>query len=236
MKRYRFHSLIHQFYKELIVAKGKGKDLMPLFRCLPLYLKQNRVKSNRLSLGIPWLTRGAVKFLDNTIISQMRVFEYGSGASTIYFQNRDTIVCSVEHDKTWYQIVKNKLELNGSNNVDLILSEPVFSPTALRDDILQSNKNDGYKNFDFSGYSQVVLNFPHKYFDLILIDGRVRLECLKNSMKMIKKGGLIILDNSDRYEYKNIIDMHKFKLVFQEYGLVEYDLFFAETSIFEAIY
>jgi hypothetical protein len=38
-----------------------------------------------------------------------------------------------------------------------------------------------------------------KFFDIILIDGIDRVNCSKVAVDIINKGGLIILDNSDRY-------------------------------------
>lgn len=56
---------------------------------------------------LPWVTDGAIDFLD-TFISERRkmgfttkVFEFGSGNSTLYFLSKGCFVTSVEHDANW---------------------------------------------------------------------------------------------------------------------------------------
>ena len=65
-----------------------------------------------------------------------------------------------------------------------------------------------------SDYAQCASDFNER-FDIILIDGIERHACAKMSQKLLKQGGLIILDNSDRYP-----DIAK---MFRESGLIEID-------------
>lgn len=43
--------------------------------------------------------------------------------------------------------------------------------------------------------------------DLIIIDGRMRVECFRNSWKHLKEGGWLIVDNTDRERYGEIFKM-----------------------------
>ena len=50
-------------------------------------------------------------------------------------------------------------------------------------------------------YSNSILAY-RETFDIIVVDGRDRVECAKNSLQALKPNGVIIWDNSDRPEYE----------------------------------
>ena len=50
-------------------------------------------------------------------------------------------------------------------------------------------------------YENYILNCTSK-FDIIIIDGRERVQTAKNSLHSLKRSGIIIWDNSDREKYK----------------------------------
>lgn len=54
-------------------------------------------------------------------------------------------------------------------------------------------------------YSQTVLK-QEESFDVIVVDGRDRVNCVKNSMKALSQNGIIILDDSSRDKYKEAFD------------------------------
>ena len=54
----------------------------------------------------------------------MRVFEYGSGGSTLFWTFNVQEIVSVEHDTSWYSIMKNQFDEQGVQNLRYILAEP----------------------------------------------------------------------------------------------------------------
>ena len=62
--------------------------------------------------------------------------------------------------------------------------------------ILSDIKND---------YSKKVLDYKDE-FHIIIIDGRDRITCTKNSLKALRQDGIIIWDNSDREKYQEAYD------------------------------
>jgi predicted O-methyltransferase YrrM len=60
----------------------------------------------------------------------MRVFEYGSGGSTLFFGERAKVLVSVEHDREWYKVLKQHLEKRGLRNVEYLLAEPEVAESA----------------------------------------------------------------------------------------------------------
>ncbi|MCL6493525.1 MAG: class I SAM-dependent methyltransferase [Ignavibacterium sp.] len=141
---------------------------------------------------IPWFTYPAIDFLKERLNKNMTVFEYGSGSSTLFFAKRVKEIISVETDKEWYEKIKLKMPAN----VKIILYE--------------KDKSD-------INYSKVIDSLNKKY-DIILIDAIERNEVLMNAANYLNEGGVIILDNSDRIEYKNsineLIDFHFYKIDF----------------------
>lgn len=64
-------------------------------------------------------------------------------------------------------------------------------------------------------YSKFSSNL-NKKFDVIIVDGRDRVNCVKNAIKNLKESGVIVLDDSERESYKEGIDFilsHGFKKI-----------------------
>jgi len=57
-----------------------------------------------------------------------------------------------------------------------------------------------------SPYLDFLTTRKDESYDLISIDGRLRNESLKIASYKVKRGGFILLDNSDRNEYKQGIE------------------------------
>ena len=68
---------------------------------------------------IPWITYPALRFLDPRIERGFKVFEFGSGLSTLWWAERVSEVVSVEHDPEWHRIVAQRLP----PNVSLLLAD-----------------------------------------------------------------------------------------------------------------
>ena len=138
------------------------------------FKRGNPIDSNFKPL--PWFTYSAIDFLEEKLESNFQILEFGSGNSTLFFAERVQKVFSFEHNSEWY----NKLQSRVPQNVELI---PVLS-----------------------GSSKEYLNESKKLsekFDLVIVDGLFRNECLSESMNLINNKGLIILDDSERKDYKD---------------------------------
>ena len=123
---------------------------------------------------IPLYTYPAIEYLGQFDFNYKRIFEFGSGNSTLYWLGQGADVVSVEHNQFWIDELSPALK-SFSNH------QSIFA-----------NKKDEYVNS--------ILQFRDLCFDLIVIDGAFsRYLCAKNVLTKIKKNGLIILDNSDWY-------------------------------------
>lgn len=125
----------------------------------------------------PWITQDARKFLQEFCDERpnAKILEFGMGGSTIWFTKHTNQLTSIEHDLGWFRKVRNYTKkLRKSPNLI----------------------------FHKRPYCNLCDKFPDESFDLILIDGRDRVKCLLKSIRLLKPGGVLMLDNSERHIYK----------------------------------
>jgi len=118
---------------------------------------------------IPWFTYPAIEFLVQLDLKEKVVLEWGSGNSSLFFSKRVKQVCSIEHNAEWY---KRTLEKKVPNQKIVLAPAQEYAAQAIEFGIT---------------------------FDLIIIDGIERAACAKVAVSILREGGVIILDNSDRH-------------------------------------
>lgn len=133
----------------------------------------------------PWLPKSVITFLDQWLTKDKLVLEYGSGASSIWLATRVKHVTSIEHKKTWHSLVLSQAQKAGIKNLSVKLLKGI---------------QDNYRSYVGAGKKL-------GKFDLIVVDGRERVRVIFNTHLLLKAGGLLLLDNSDRKYYKKAIDM-----------------------------
>ncbi len=132
----------------------------------------------------PWLVPDSVIFLEKWLKKNMKGFEFGSGRSTKWFTNKVSFYYSVEGNLEWY----NKTTDANKNNIKLGRCEIVYKDTGNQLNIDLNKKNL---------YSNSLSKFQNNYFDFGLVDGHFRYECIEKSLRKLKKGGILIIDNTD---------------------------------------
>jgi hypothetical protein len=155
----------------------------------------------------PWLVFDAIDYLGQLDMRGWRVFEYGSGGSTLYWLRRGALVTSVEHDAAWYERVRLRIPPGAGLDYRLVPPEP---PTPALPDpnpadpthyISIHYPEDGRS---YRRYAAEIDSFPDGSLDLVLVDGRARPSCLAHAAPKVRPGGLLILDNSDRAYYTSL--------------------------------
>jgi hypothetical protein len=123
---------------------------------------------------LPWVTYSFIDFIKTRLNKDLSIFEYGSGNSTLFYASRVKKVVSVEHDKAWYQkIVKAK-----ASNAEMI-----------------------YTALERGGEYCKKASLLGEKFDVIIVDGRDRVNCCTYSLEALTERGVIVLDDSERKEY-----------------------------------
>jgi hypothetical protein len=181
---------------------------------------------------VPWFNYKAIIFINKRLKHGFQIFEYGSGGPTLYWLKHQAQLVSIEHDPDFYNFMKDKVRTNAS--VDYRLIEPIIEKDTECDpsnpDLFHSSD---YKSYSFKKYCDVINEYPNEYFDIILVDGRARTSCVKYAVEKVKKGGMLILDNSNREWY--LENTRKYLDGFDEHifvGFVPGLLHQEQTSIF----
>jgi len=161
--------------------------------------------SGPLASALPWLTFDAIAFLAGQVGGHMRVFEYGSGGSTLFFAARAARVVSVEHDRLWSERVQSTLVERGCTNCELRLIEPAEAASLYdadpADPDAYASSDEAYGGQSFLGYASSIDQYPDHSFDVVLVDGRSRPSCVKHAAPKVTPGGFLVLDNAERPVY-----------------------------------
>lgn len=154
---------------------------------------------------MPWMTFEVTDFLQGHSNNQMRVFEYGSGSSTLFWAKRIKEVVAIEHDREWCVKVEKELEQRKFSNVTLMFIPPEKKnndvATEIADPYGYSSDDENFGAFSFESYVKKINDFEDSYFDYVVVDGRSRPSCIAASIRKVKQGGYLMLDNSEREYY-----------------------------------
>jgi hypothetical protein len=131
---------------------------------------------------LPWYTYPAIHWLESVLTGTERIFEYGSGNSTLWFSQRVTSVFSVEHSERWAARMRRRQPPN------VTLRHVPVGP--------DSNSVDGDTDYAHA------ITTAGGCFDIIVVDGQERNACCAAALPHLRPDGLLILDNSDRTEYE----------------------------------
>lgn len=131
-----------------------------------------------IALDCPWWNVRATARIEKFLAARpgARVFEYGAGASTAWLALRASEVISVEHHSGWHTAL-GKLIADHAN-VTL-----------------------WHRDLEGDGYVGAIRDAGGQ-FDLIVVDGRRRVECLAAAQPFLKPDGLILFDDTGRRRYR----------------------------------
>lgn len=121
----------------------------------------------------PWLVHEANEFIDKFLQRDFLCVEWGSGRSTKWLALRCQSVISIEHNDEWYEKVSNSVKSLG--NVRLLNRELSES------------------------YIDISYELDDNSVNMCLVDGRLRSKCAISIADKIKPGGILVIDNIDRY-------------------------------------
>jgi predicted O-methyltransferase YrrM len=130
----------------------------------------------------PWLPRQTVRFLKGWLNQDHCVLEPGTGRSTIWLAKRVSRVFSIEHNKEWFDTISSSQMFTGLSNTRLN-----FADTTERREPFESE------------YVRLVASQPDQSYNLLLVDGVLRDEVALKGLAKVKAGGVILIDNAERY-------------------------------------
>jgi hypothetical protein len=178
-----------------------------LLRAFPRWKDSVSRNVDTVELRLPWMNFAAIDLLAKNCRPRASVFEYGCGGSTLFLLDRGLQVVSVEHEEAWLSRIRDLATVgNGSSDWLGLHRRPhargdVPSPQDLADAGSYRSANRRFAPFSFEDYAGAIDEFSDAHFDLVLVDGRARPSCVKHSVRKIRPGGLLLLDNTERSYY-----------------------------------
>jgi hypothetical protein len=155
-------------------------------------------------LDIPWWTLDATKEVDAFLAHRpgARVFEWGSGASTVWLGKRAGEVISVEHDVVWVEQVARRIVAFDHVHLNTVAAASSGQITSSK---------FGFEGQYFDEYAAKIDAFDGT-FDLIVIDGRAREACLSRAVSRLSSGGIILFDDFKRRRYQIAATQQKLQI------------------------
>jgi len=132
-----------------------------------------RLARDRAGRAIPWFTYPAIALLSERVKPTWRVLEFGAGMGTIWWTTRAGEVVAVEHDRLWAKRVASQCDAR-------LLVAGDESPSTYLAPVSQL---DGV-------------------FDMVVVDGIFRNECIEAALGLLGESGVVILDDAQRKEYE----------------------------------
>lgn len=130
-----------------------------------------RLALDRAGAAIPWFTYPAIALLSDRVKPTWQVLEFGAGMSTIWWTKRVGEVVAVEHDALWAKRVASQCDAR------LLVAGDETPATYL------------------APVSQL------GGFDVVVVDGIFRNECIQAALGLLGESGVVILDDAQRKEY-----------------------------------
>ena len=202
--------LLLRGWAAIVRASRRGLEVVGVLGALENWARRSRIAlwlrslfslydvRDFVKLDLPWWTLDSMSLVDQFLTQRpgARVFEWGSGASTMWLEKRAAQVTSVEYDPEWADMMR---PLVGPSTTLLVVpATPTTSPTV-------PSQMWGHKHLDYREYVAAIDTVDGE-FDLIVIDGRARSACLAAAMDRLSPDGMIVFDNTNRRRYRPALD------------------------------
>lgn len=155
------------------------------------------------AMDVAWWSYPAMERVEKFLADrpEARVFEFGAGASTVWLSRRAGAVTSVEHDTAFVGYVRDLVD--GIPNVTL----HAVAPTPASEDTTVRSGRHGHRHLDFGDYVGTIdtVGAEAGPFDLVVVDGRARVEAFQRALDHLAPGGLVVFDNIKRKRYWDVL-------------------------------
>ena len=184
--------ILINYYKDFRYRIHKTKHISANYTFLlflKIWISDRLLKLSPISASLPWMPYSTILKLNYIIKKDFNILETGSGGSSLFYLRRCNKLTSLEHDINWLKELEKNISLTSFKK---------------RWTVVLKQLNE--KSINESAYLQFLREQEDESFDLISVDGRLRSESLKICSNKVKRGGYLLLDNSDRNEYNDGIE------------------------------
>ena len=143
----------------------------------------------RINPDKPWMCPGTVAFCQANLSRSMTAIEFGSGRSTRWFSTLVAHLTSVEHNKEWYERVKQQLDNANVTNVSYLLVS-LNHPESAPEQAEYSSTPE---------YVAVANGIPDRSLDFAVVDGHYRTHCVRHLVPKMAPGGFLLVDDVDMW-------------------------------------
>lgn len=224
-----------------IVRYPSWKTVSNVFRYARPWYSLSTGKISSIEKKIPWLCFSAIDHISKVIRPDMKIFEYGSGGSTLFWASRVRQVVSVEHDEQWQSQMEQEFAKQNAVNVTYVLAsaekDEFYQDKSPGDPRAYISGDPDYIGKKFETYVKHIDKYPNRYFDFVIVDGRARPSCVLHALPKVALNGFVVVDNTEREYYQEALDLmnnRKWKM-WKFTGPVPYSPSFSETTIFQKI-
>jgi hypothetical protein len=201
----RINALVYQFANTYLEKRGWFQSL-------------DGIPRNKEGL-VPWITYPAFRQLQRIVKPGSKVFEYGCGGSSHWWASCAAEVTSVEHDAAWaarvtetapanLKIITRVMDEECSKRRQAAVAEFFAgSPVLPESPSVEHNIMHGLLCKEFIAYATEICAFKKASFDVIVVDGMARALTAWLAAQYIKPSGIIVFDNSDRWQYNSAYQM-----------------------------
>lgn len=165
----------------------------------------------------PWVTFDCQAWLERWLAPTMRVFEWGSGGSTLFLACRVRELVTIEHDERWASRVRERLDADAQARAHCDhrvvparrdaertrAAHPAGAPHGTLD---YRSSDEAWAGHVFDDYARAIDGYADESFDLVIVDGRARNACVAHALPKVLRGGFLLLDNAERVEYQPSIE------------------------------
>ena len=172
---------------------------------LPGWFMSLLPRSSPLENHLPWMNFRVIRWLRSYLRPTMRVFEYGSGGSTLFVAPRVREMTSIEHDTEWHERIGRILGEEGISNCHLRLVPPEprrstdptpYGPASY------TSLTPHAAGLSFERYVRMIEEVPERSLDLVIVDGYARFSCVAAAIPKIRPGGFLLFDDTDLKKYR----------------------------------
>jgi len=114
-------------------------------------------------------------------------------------------VTTIEHDAAWAERVGAAVGPDSRGTWSLEVVPPEEDPASAHADPADPDAyvsaSRAFLGVSFGAYACAIERFAADTLDLVLVAGRARPACLRHALAKVRRGGLVVLDHSERSWY-----------------------------------
>jgi len=150
-----------------------------------IWLKSLLLRHRPLSYPLPWITFPAIEKIHELIdlSSRTKILEFGAGNSTFYWSSFGCDVNTIEADPNWYSLMTKKIKSENIENIKILLAK------------------------DEKEWIAKISEFGVLKYDMIVVDGGPRPNCVEAAINYLKPGGVLVIDNTDWHWWNKPIQL-----------------------------